>query len=31
MKSPVISLVPQMNEVSYDHAIATYALCERCV
>ena len=28
MKSPVISLVPQMNEVSYDHAIATYALCE---
>ena len=25
MKSPVISLVPQMNEVSYDHAIATYA------
>lgn len=28
MKSPVLSLVPQMNEVSYDHAIATYALCE---
>ncbi|PNC17092.1 hypothetical protein CXU22_10670 [Akkermansia muciniphila] len=28
MQSPVISLVPQMNEVSYDHAIATYALCE---
>ena len=28
MKTPVISLVPQMNEVSYDHAIATYALCE---
>ena len=28
MKSPVISLVPQMNEVSYDHTIATYALCE---
>ena len=28
MKAPVLSLVPQMNEVSYDHAIATYALCE---
>ena len=28
VKSPVISLVPQMSEVSYDHAIATYALCE---
>ena len=28
MKAPVLSLVPQMNEVSYDHAVATYALCE---
>ena len=28
MKTPVISLVPQTNEVCYDHAIATYALCE---
>ena len=28
MKNPVISLVPQRNEVSYDHAVATYALCE---
>lgn len=28
MKNPVLSLVPQRNEVSYDHAVATYALCE---
>ena len=28
MKAPVLSLVPQRNEVSYDHAVATYALCE---
>ena len=28
VKNPVISLVPQRNEVSYDHAVATYALCE---
>ena len=26
VKNPVISLVPQRNEVSYDHAVATYAL-----
>ena len=28
MKSPVVSHCPQANEVSYDHAVATYALCE---
>ena len=28
VKNPVLSLVPQRNEVSYDHAVATYALCE---
>ncbi len=27
-KSPVLSKVPQRSEVSYDHAVATYALCE---